>query len=320
MIRREYVSDMSALCGAERLCYTEGKAKGVEIVRVYNGKLNFDIVLDRCMDIYRLEYKGMPVSYFSKNGLISARLTGSAAYPYESSFDGGFMYTCGLDNIGSPAKLNGKDCIQHGSVSYIPAENVNVVCGFEGEDYYVTVTGVMKYTALFGSRLIIKRSIRVKYLGNELELKDEIVNENYVDDGYMIQYHTNFGYPVLNENTKLFADVSFTEGTTPGADTTRCFVFSKPIPGCAEQCFMHTLNHGGKVQASVEGENLSIDLVFDTKVQPYMLEWKYMACGDYVLGLEPASTRASRKEYTTIKPFETKKHGVKYIFREKNGA
>ena len=99
-MKREYVADPSTLCGAERFTFTEGKAKGVDAVRLYNGKLDLTVVLDRCMDIFRLFYKGMPVSYVSKNSLVSPRLAETGAYGFLNSFGAGFMYTCGLDNIG----------------------------------------------------------------------------------------------------------------------------------------------------------------------------------------------------------------------------
>lgn len=39
-MKKEYVADLSALCGAERFTFSEGKAKGIDAVRLYNGKLD----------------------------------------------------------------------------------------------------------------------------------------------------------------------------------------------------------------------------------------------------------------------------------------
>ena len=62
-MKKEYVADLSALCGAERFTFSEGKAKGIDAVRLYNGKLDLTVILDRCMDIFRLFYRGISVSY-----------------------------------------------------------------------------------------------------------------------------------------------------------------------------------------------------------------------------------------------------------------
>ena len=115
-MKTQYVADPSSLCGAERFTFSEGKAKGVDAVRLYNGKLDLTVLLDRCMDIFRLFYKGVPVSYISKNGLVSPRLTETAPYGFLNSFDAGFMYTCGLDNIGAPESVGGRVLPQRGSV------------------------------------------------------------------------------------------------------------------------------------------------------------------------------------------------------------
>ena len=35
-----YVTDLKKLCGADQLVYTDGKAKGMTVIRMYNGCLN----------------------------------------------------------------------------------------------------------------------------------------------------------------------------------------------------------------------------------------------------------------------------------------
>lgn len=313
----KYVTDPSVLCGAERLTVSEGKGKGMELIRVYNGKLSFYLNVDRGLDIYRLEYEGRLVSYITKNGLVSPRLIGGEGFCFRNGFDGGFVYTCGLDNAGVPAEIDGNHVVMHGSFSYIPAENICVSGGFEGEDYYLTVTGTMKYTALFGSALYLKRTIRVRYMGDELELKDEITNHNFTDDKYIIQYHANFGYPFVDADTRLKVKAAESHGLKPEFDLSRCFEMCEPIAGCDEECFLHSLCGGYGVHATIEGKGLDIDLEFDADAQPYILQWKYPACGDYVLGVEPTTTHSPDKDFLPIRPRETKVHGVKFVFRKK---
>ena len=73
-MKKEYVADLSALCGAERFTFSEGKAKGIDAVRLYNGKLDLTVILDRCMDIFRLFYRGIRI--FQKTDLFLLILRG----------------------------------------------------------------------------------------------------------------------------------------------------------------------------------------------------------------------------------------------------
>lgn len=315
-MKREYVADPSTLCGAERFTFTEGKAKGVDGVRLYNGKLDITVVLDRCMDMFRLFYKGMPVSYVSKNGLVSPRLAETGAYGFLNSFDAGFMYTCGLDNVGAPENREGKRLVQHGSISYIPAENVRVEREEKDGEYYLSLKGSMRFTALFGQKLVMHREIRLKYLGDEVTVRDEICNEGYADEGYMLMYHTNVGYPLLNENARLRIDANSCEGISAVYDKSACFRFEPPAAARPEEVYRHDLTAGKGEKAVLANGKISLALEFDSADFPYLLEWKSMACGDYVLGLEPVTTPMPEKRPRMLKPGEKAVHTVTWRFSE----
>ncbi len=315
-MKKEYVADLSALCGAERFTFSEGKAKGIDAVRLYNGKLDLTVILDRCMDIFRLFYRGISVSYISKNGLVSPHLTGSEAYPFFSSFDAGFMYTCGLDNIGEPEIKDGRILPRHGSISYLPAENVRVETEEFNGEYGLSLKGCMKFTALFGQKLLLKREIRLWYLKDELEIRDEIINEGYTEEGYLLMYHTNIGYPVLDENAVLFVASKATHGISEIYDCSHFQTFESPSAGRAEEVYRHDLKSGKGAKAILKNKNFSLGFYFDAKDFPYMLEWKSMACGDYVLGLEPVTTPMPEKIFRILKPGQVDKYSLIWKFSE----
>lgn len=317
MMKKEYVADPGTLCGAERFLFTDGKAKGTEGVRLYNGRLDLTVIPDRCMDIFRLFYRGTPVSYISKNGLVSPRLTESVPYGFLRSFDAGFLYTCGLDNIGAPEVRDGVSLPQHGSVSYLPAENLHTEVQEENGTYTLILHGTMRYTALFGQNLVMRRQILLPWLADEVTVRDEITNEGYTAAEYLLMYHTNLGYPLLSEDTTLSVAAARTVGISPVNDPDACLRFEAPAPGRAEEVFRHDLTPGKRVQATATGRHLAVALEFDTADFPYMLEWKSMACGDYVLGLEPVTTPMPEKKFRTLKPGESATHTVTWRFSEK---
>ena len=159
-----------------------GERKGVELIRIYNGKLQLFLKADKCLDIYRADYCGENASFITKNGLVSPCLANTDAYPFASSFEGGFLFTCGPDNIGTPVGTS----IQHGIFSMLPAENIAVIKNRENDRWYVEVSGDICYTALFGSKLRLHRKIRLYYGESSIHLQDKLTNEGFTKDQYMI--------------------------------------------------------------------------------------------------------------------------------------
>jgi len=314
-MNKHYVADLSALCGAERITFNEGKQKGVDAVRIYNGKIDATIILDRAMDVFRLFYKGTPISYISKNGLVSPRLTETNAYNFLNSFGAGFLYTCGIDNIGAPVKEEG--LVQHGTISYLPAENVKIDYFESGDDFGVKVSGDMKYTALFGHKLVLKREYILTFNSDELILNDKIVNEGFVEDKYMIMYHMNFGYPLLSETATLKVDSSDIKPVSKVQNIPECFKFEAPTPAREEEVYLHVIKEGSGEKAVLTNGNLKVSISFDQKEFPYFTEWKSMASGDYVLGLEPSTIPMPNKVYNKIGAGETACHSVKISFSDK---
>ena len=315
-MKKEYVADPSTLCGIERFSYTEGKAKDVAAIRMFNGKLDLTVLPDRAMDIFRLFYRGTPVSYVSKNGLVSPRLCETGAYGFLNSFDAGFLYTCGLDNIGAPVEKEGRVLPQHGSFSYLPAENVHVTTEETEAGYFLTLQGTVRFTALFGQSLTVLRKIQMRYLGSEITVTDHVTNHGFTESGYMLMYHSNIGYPLLDEHAKLTVDSTEITPVSPVHDVARCTTFDPPTPGRAEEVFRHTLRQGKGVKATLENPDLGLGLRlhFDTEDFPYLVEWKSMAGGDYVLGIEPVTIPMPERTLRMLQPGETAKHTVTWEF------
>jgi hypothetical protein len=94
-----------------------------------------------------------------------------------------------------------------------------------------------------------------------------------------------------------------------------------PDDKLTENVFAHSLLHDdeGMVYAGVYNEKLGLGIstCFAYDSLDYLIEWKCMKSGDYVLGLMPANNHASGRAFErtcktikTIKPFEQKKAGM----------
>ena len=291
--------NISQICSITPVKYTEGKASGLNAYIVDNGIFNFCIAKDKCLDILKLSYKGMNLSYLCKNGIVSNKLANTDGYQFENSFSGGFLYTCGLDNIG-----DAKDgLITHGTIGNIPAENIKAQTYWNGDDYNIEIEGEMHSSALFKNELVLKRKISTKYNSNKIVLTDTIKNNGFSDADYMLLYHFNLGYPFLDEDVKIIVNTESTELFTEKGDISKAFTISQPIDNKKSEVFFHKLKDKN-VNISVINEKLGVKICFsyDTKNLPYLVEWKSMGSGDYVLGIEPSTSFLGDKRKSAIIP------------------
>lgn len=255
------------------------------------GGLCFDVCEEQCLDIARLKFRGVNVSYLCSNGL------GRAMHPFEEdfyhTFPGGMLYTCGLMNAGDANRCAGVWQPMHGRIHDERAQNA---CAYwdEAQDALV-IRGVMHESALYGQHLSLTRTITAPVGGGEIRLDDRIDNLTPEQTGYMITYHINFGYPFLSEHLRLVLP----QGTRTAPENEwaaegleRCCEFKKPADGEAEQVYFHRLPaQAGWYQVSMDnpclGVRASLSATADTL--PNLIEWKSMHSGDYALGLEPSN-------------------------------
>ena len=179
---------------------SEGRAKGTQIIEVKTaGGLELDILPDAGLDIGQCRYKGVNMSWMSKNGYDSP----AAISPYETefvnTFPGGLLYTCGLRSAGPANRDKGEWHPLHGRYHSLQAEQV---CA-EIVDDEIIVKGTIRETALFGHCLEVKRSIRIPAFGASVTVEDTVTNQTPRDEEIMQIYHCNFGYPLLSEKAKL---------------------------------------------------------------------------------------------------------------------
>ena len=110
--------------GVEECYLLEGKADGVRIMRVRNGLgLEVTVCPDRCADITRVIFKGDNMGYFAPCGYVSSKYYDANQSEMVRSFTGGFLTTCGLDNVGEVCEIDGITYPLHGRISNQPAKH-----------------------------------------------------------------------------------------------------------------------------------------------------------------------------------------------------
>lgn len=281
------------------IAFESGKEKGKQGVLVNVGALEVLFNKTDALDIAWVKYKGNNVSFLSKNGL------NSDIGEFANKFEGGFLYTCGMDNVSSC--VGGKPV--HGSLHYSPAENVYVTLSDDSAEIF----GTVRRTALFGENIALKRHFTVKE--NEIVVCDTVCNEAYTDAKYVLLYHTNFGYPFLDESLKLEIPFVKSEGLTDYAKSRigKQLQITEPIDGGDEEVFYNTLEKG-EVTVTNEGLETRVKVLYDVEDFPVLLQWKSMISGDYALGIEPSLTRFDEFKTRALAPGEKRQYKIKYAF------
>ena len=283
------ISNFQQVASIRRYTLSEGREKGLDVLDCDNGKIRFLLNVSKACDIMQLYHEGQNISFISKNGFTKKET------PFLRRFEGGLLYTCGLDSVG------GRDGFElHGTLHNIPAEIIRAECNENG----ITVEAIIRDTALFGKNLVLKRKIFTAIGGDSVTLEDTLVNEGYKTEEYCLLYHINVGYPMLDDGVKVIADVESYTPRTAWAKQNEATMYemNASTPNQEETCYFLNLKKpeitlvNGKI-----GKKFTVFYSNDTL--PHFVEWKSMASGDYALGLEPCTTNLDTQ-------FSYKKIGV----------
>lgn len=282
------ISDFQQVASLRRYTLTEGRGKGLDVIDCDNGKIRFLLNTSKALDIMQIYHKGQNMSFVSKNGFTAREI------PFLRRFEGGMLYTCGLDSVG------GREGYElHGTLHNTPAEVVCAKCDEKG----ILVEAVIRDTALFGKNLVIKRKIFSGIGADSVAIEDTLVNEGYSDEEYCLLYHINVGYPMLDEGAKIVADVDKCEARTSWAaqNESTMYEISSPVPGQEETCYFLKLNEP-EISLVNEKTGKKFTVSYSGDTLPHFVEWKSMASGDYALGLEPCTTELDdRFAYKVLK-------------------
>lgn len=255
---------------------TDGAKAGLKIVEVDNGNLRFLLNESKALDISQLWKEGENVSFLSKNGLNAREL------PFARRFEGGMLYTCGLNSVGDRA---GHEL--HGGFHNTPAEIFRIDCNEEK----IAVSARISDSALFGKNLVLTRTVETLVGSDTLTVTDTLENMGTREEEYCILYHVNLGYPFLDQGVTIEADEEEAIPRTAWAKerTGDRLVFGGAADGEEERCYF--IRHKTPFVRVVNREKgRAFELAYSKETLPCFVQWNSAASGDYALGLEPSTT------------------------------
>ena len=267
-----------------------GRGEGIRLAEFYTAAgLRFSVVPDRCMDLYDLSYKGVNLAFHSKNGLTSAQLSSAMDGEFFEQWPGGAMVTCGLDNVGGPCAADGCTYPTHGRIGSTPASSFGTESFWQDGRYVLQASGEIHQTRLYGRHLSIRRTIETGLQEKTIRIHDVITNFETHDEPYMLLYHCNFGYPLLQADSVV--ETSRCKQSPMNEISFDPAHMTEPTDDREEELFFRT-GFGPEAVGMLVNERLGLGAYvrFKTQNLPNMLQWKLMRAHDYVLAFEPCNS------------------------------
>ncbi|MBQ9096834.1 MAG: aldose 1-epimerase family protein [Clostridia bacterium] len=287
-MNNKYIGHPTQLYGVKETRMVGGKADGMRLLEVRNGKgLEFTVSLDRAADIAYLFYKNNSMAYISPCGMVGPQYYDKNGAGFLQGFTAGFITTCGLTSVGNPCIDNGEEAPLHGNISYVPCEQHS----YKIDENFITINAVVRDASIFGHQFVLEREYRCGLNENTLSITDKVKNISAKETPYMIMYHCNMGYPLLSENAEL--KISSAEVTPrndyAAKDMDKWHKMCKPESSAIEQCYYHKFDKKPEISLRNPDIHTELKMTFDTSTLDCFTQWKMMGENVYVLGLEPAN-------------------------------
>jgi len=259
-----------------RYVLTDGKENGLKVVEMDNGVLRVLLNESKALDVMQVFYKGVNMSFVSKNGFQTREL------PFLKRFEGGMIYTCGLDSVGDREGFE-----PHGSFHSTPAKIVEI---FQSENELL-VRAITEITSLGGENLYFERTVTLCTGTGVLNINDKLINNGTKQEDYCLLYHINIGYPMLDEGVEIKGDfkeiIPRTEYSKTKIDNRA--VFEAPVDNADESCYF-ILNNGNCVSVTNKKIGKKLTVTYSKETLPHLVQWNNPVTQAYALGIEPATT------------------------------
>jgi len=304
--RREFearVGRLEQIGGLRRLAFTEGRENGLEAIQVRTGAgLVFYVTPTKGMDISLAEFAGVPISWQSPNGDVHPAYYSTDENDWLQTASGGLLMTCGLTQVGSPCRDGGERLGLHGRAHHLSARHISTEGVWQGDEYYMTVSGEIEEVSLFGHHLRLTRHIRAQLGINRIVIDDLVENIGFQPAPHMLLYHFNFGFPLLGPQTVIHFPSRRVVSREKEVAVERFDCFEEPIDQCEERVFFHEdLDSEGNMAAVVISNPdfpvahgggsgpLQVRVSWSLENLPRLVQWKMPTAGVYALGIEPAN-------------------------------
>ena len=322
---RQRVGHMDQLAGIKLMESQDGLSKNSRLLQVWTGSgLTYTVAADRAMDISACHFNGISLSWISSVGESHPAFYEPNKDKWLRNFGGGLLVTCGLDQFGYPNLDENDELGLHGRVSNIPCRYLAYRSEWRADRYELEISGQVRQSQVFGENLVLERRILSTLGENSIQIEDRVTNQGYQPHPHMMLYHFNLGFPLLDEQSVIRANVSSTHPRDHEAEMhmDEWMKFHAPQQNFEEQVFQHQVSPDSdgfvKVEVFNERLGLGLRLKYSNEELPYLYEWKMLGQGTYVLGVEPANCAGmhgraearAKDQLVYLAPGENRRYGL----------
>jgi Domain of unknown function (DUF4432) len=304
---RKVTSHPQQAIGAELFRSLDGDMLDQRVLRVRNGEIELEILVDRGFDIGRVTYRGIPTQWISPAGFRHAHsFTPSAIEPdgwgWLRSWQGGFLSTIGVDHVGGPTvhanrhlhpAITAERRFTGGFISLSPTtiEMVNV----DWNAGAIEIQASVRQAAPFAEHLVMTRRITMNFGEPTFHLSDVVRNDGYIEEPIQILYHINLGWPFLAPGTTLETSCTEMLSCIESANGEDPSIMPPPTERDVERVWdwnaLPGLQWAKLTNPNVaERGEMSMSLEWDGKQLPHFMQWRNACEAMYVQGLEPSTT------------------------------
>lgn len=299
------VGRLEQVAGVRLVTLGDGIERGVRVLEFRTGAgLEFDVIVDRAMDVGRCELRGVPLAWLAAPGVVGPWFTEPMGLGWFRAWGGGMLVTCGLDHM----LLGGHDDASqfhqdvrsteeyglHGRVGFLPARLTGYGERWDGDECTLWCEGVIRQAAVFGEMLELRRRIEARVGGHHLTVSDEVVNVGFDPTSHMYLYHVNVGWPVIDDGAEYLipAGAGAPVADYPTDDYRRLI---GPAAGFREECYEHDVacESDGRVPVAVVNRARGIGAYQVHRRDQFRFHtmWRMLGEGAYGVAMEPSTNR-----------------------------
>lgn len=293
---RRRVGRLEQLAGVRLVTLGDGVERGVRVLEFRSGAgFDFDVLVDRCMDVGRCSLDGRSLAWESPTGWVSPDRCEPQGNGWLRSFGAGLMTTCGLEHVGDAVDGFGL----HGRAASIPARLVGYGTLADADGgLTLWAEGEIVQAEALGERLVLRRRIEARVGERRLTISDRVVNEGFAAVETMFLYHVNAGFPLLDEGAELLVPARSVRAMLDHHGTDGYSTMRAPRAGFEAEVYEHADNAAeadGRVPVALVNRARGYGLyeLYRRDQFPYHWTWRNLAEGSYVLGIEPSTATAA---------------------------
>ncbi len=296
------ISNPCQVGGIELSELCDGPGAGTRIAWFNTGSgLRFKVVVDRGMDIAD--------AFMNQFGLAWISHLGVAAAPQPDGWlhgqGGGLLATCyGPDRTARDAAAFSAGFPLPGRFGTLRAvlESIRQPDPQRGE-YAMSLCGRMLHTAASGHHFEIRRTVGATLGAPKITIRDCVTNLGNKRAPLMLLYRCNFGYPLVDEGTRIVWRGRWTSRGGRVDD----FIFNEPNEPRFRRCLPPIAEHGGDGESvafiDVDADRrstcecglfndalgLGVRMRFKKGQLPWLTNRQHFGRNEYVVGLDPGT-------------------------------